>query len=341
MSQDKNFVRVVIPLLLFMLLGHAAVAQPSLQPSIVLEPPNPRAQQPFTITVEYRAFCPFEAEVIVGGTVRITARESDGCPAVPFEPRDTVALPGLAPGIHTVELFRQLVSEPPVGPVLLATFEIEIGPSAAGILDVDVERAGDVWVADVSYPCSILGDLEPQQAIDGLIRVRQFPPIGLPFPCGFDDPPQVTRIALGSLTPGAYALLIEGEREAQGFFDWVEPFTVPSTDDLASVLLQGERFRVDVRWQTARDAGDGFAQLLSGDSAAFWFFRPSNTELLVKVLDGCRSTGHYWLFAAGLTNQGVTLTVEDRMTGDVQSYDNPLGRRFQPILDTRAFACDR
>ncbi|MCP3912436.1 MAG: hypothetical protein GY713_15945, partial [Actinomycetia bacterium] len=66
---------------------------------------------------------------------------------------------------------------------------------------------------------------------------------------------------------------------------------------------------------------------------------PDNVEVVVKVLDGCGENGRFWVFATGLTNVAVELTVTDLETGAVRSYSNPQGRPFVPILDTLALAC--
>jgi CSLREA domain-containing protein len=84
--------------------------------------------------------------------------------------------------------------------------------------------------------------------------------------------------------------------------------------------------------------GLGKAVALTPDSGYFWFFDPSNVELTVKVLNGCAINNHYWVYAAGLTNVGVGLTVTDTQTGAVKSYNNPIGRTFVSILDSNAFA---
>ncbi|HVR28597.1 MAG TPA: hypothetical protein VMS86_03600, partial [Thermoanaerobaculia bacterium] len=78
---------------------------------------------------------------------------------------------------------------------------------------------------------------------------------------------------------------------------------------------------------------------LTDDTGAFWFFDSANVEILIKVLDACASAfDSFWVFAAGLTNVEVRLTVTDTETGMVKVYDNPLDQPFQPVQDTRAFA---
>lgn len=111
--------------------------------------------------------------------------------------------------------------------------------------------------------------------------------------------------------------------------------------DATTHCLNDGRFRVSVVWETpGGDSGPGRALLPSDDSGEFWFFGPNNTELIVKVLDACANPDFntFWVFAAGLTNVEVTLTVTDTETGQSKVYENPQGRFFRPVLDTAAFA---
>ena len=57
----------------------------------------------------------------------------------------------------------------------------------------------------------------------------------------------------------------------------------------------------------------------------------------VKVLDACSFAGSTWVFAAGLTNVEVVLTVTDTVTGATRRYRNPKGTAFAPVQDTSAF----
>jgi len=61
--------------------------------------------------------------------------------------------------------------------------------------------------------------------------------------------------------------------------------------------------------------------------------------MVVKVLNGCGVDSNYWVFAGGLTNVQVVMTVTDTQTGAVKTYVNPQGQAFRPIQDTAAFAC--
>ena len=61
--------------------------------------------------------------------------------------------------------------------------------------------------------------------------------------------------------------------------------------------------------------------------------------MVIKALNACAlSPGRYWIFAGGLTNVRVVMTVTDTQTGVVKTYVNPQGTPFQVILDTDAFA---
>jgi plastocyanin len=106
-----------------------------------------------------------------------------------------------------------------------------------------------------------------------------------------------------------------------------------------TVLCIDGRFQVEATWQIASgESGPGFAVPLTGESGYFWFFQPSNVEMIVKRLDACTIGQGQWFFAAGLTNVGVRLRVTDTFTGDVRTYTNPLGTPFVPVQDTGAFS---
>ena len=106
------------------------------------------------------------------------------------------------------------------------------------------------------------------------------------------------------------------------------------------LCLNDERFKVEVEWMNDKgEEGTGHVvDFSSDDSGLFWFFSPSNWEMMVKVLDGCGLNDHFWVFAAATTNVEYTLTVTDRKTGQVQEYFNPLGNSAAAVTDTGAFA---
>jgi len=112
---------------------------------------------------------------------------------------------------------------------------------------------------------------------------------------------------------------------------------VPSATRLC---LESNRFQVDVAWTTPQGgSGPGQAVPLTDDTGYFWFFSNTNVEMVIKVLNGCGLNQKYWVFAGGLTNVKVDITVTDTMTGTVQTYHNPQNTAFQPLQDTSAFSC--
>ncbi len=131
-------------------------------------------------------------------------------------------------------------------------------------------------------------------------------------------------------------VLSHGENAITTFGD-LEP-CVPGPHTLC---LNGDRFRVEVDWRDFTGA-TGLAHVVPGtpsaDSGLFWFFSPDNWEMLVKVLDGCEITDHFWVFAGATTDIAYTLRVTDTLTGVAKSYTNPLGNAAAAITDTRALA---
>ncbi len=116
---------------------------------------------------------------------------------------------------------------------------------------------------------------------------------------------------------------------------WFSDAARCSQDD---VLCLGN-FEVEVEWNDGKGGlGRGMAEQLTAESGDFWFFHPANIELVVEVLDGCQVNGHYWVFAAGLTDVEVTTTVRDLKSGLEMSWTNPQGTLFEPLGDTWAFA---
>ena len=106
-------------------------------------------------------------------------------------------------------------------------------------------------------------------------------------------------------------------------------------------LGSGQRFSVITSYSVEGLSRLGFAQPMTRDSAAFSFFDRENIELNVKVLDGCSVNGHYWVFAAGMTDVGVELQVHDLDSGTLVSYSNPEGIVFRSVRDTEAFLCSK
>jgi membrane-associated phospholipid phosphatase len=124
------------------------------------------------------------------------------------------------------------------------------------------------------------------------------------------------------------------------FFNFLTPIVAasPCTTGPTVLCLGNGRFKVTAQWRTASASGAGHAQSLGDDSGQFWFFAADNTELVVKVLDACAGFDRFWVFASGLTNVEVTLTVTDTQNGRTRRYFNPLGKPFASVQDVSAFA---
>lgn len=112
---------------------------------------------------------------------------------------------------------------------------------------------------------------------------------------------------------------------------------IPS--DTALCLNKG-RFQVQANYRT-KAGQQGAAQVvkLTDETGYLWFFNSANVEAVVKILDACGLNNNFWVFAGGLTDVEVTLTVTDTETGKSKTYTNPQGKAFQPIQDTAALSC--
>ncbi len=112
------------------------------------------------------------------------------------------------------------------------------------------------------------------------------------------------------------------------------------TTEGPALYLQDGRFSVQARWRTKDgNEGVGTPEVLTPESGWFWFFRPDNVEVLVKVLDACVDPyWHYWVFAAGMTDVEVTLTVTDTLTLEQKIYTRPMGVPFETLTDIEALS---
>lgn len=118
------------------------------------------------------------------------------------------------------------------------------------------------------------------------------------------------------------------------------PLPTSCTPDATTLCLNQGRFQVKASYRTAQGAeGDATAVSLTGDSGYFWFFNDENPELFVKVRNACVNPfQRFWVFVAGLTNVELRITVIDIEAQQVKVYGNVLGRAFQAVQDTQAFA---
>lgn len=109
--------------------------------------------------------------------------------------------------------------------------------------------------------------------------------------------------------------------------------------DATTLCLNNGRFAVSMSWRTNDNrSGQGQGVRLTSDTGYFWFFSSSNVESVIKILDACGLNSRYWVFAGGLTDVGVDMTIRDSRSGTIKTYSNPLGTAFRPIQDTSALA---
>jgi streptogramin lyase len=194
------------------------------------------------------------------------------------------------------------------------TFPIPSGGSAGGIARA---QDGNLWFTETA---GRIGRITPDGAITEFsISAASHPVDIVAGPDGalwFTDS---STNAIGRITiPGA----------ADG----------PCLSDVHSLCLSGGRFRATATFSNPHGSGAASAASLSNSSGFFTFDNPDSVELVVKVLDACSIGSGFWVFAAGLTDQEVLLTVTDTATDEVRTYANPLGTKFVTVTDTAAFS---
>ena len=116
------------------------------------------------------------------------------------------------------------------------------------------------------------------------------------------------------------------------------PPCVPAPDHLC--LLAG-RFEVEAFWRDPAGASRVASALaLAETSGYFWFFDEDSVEIAVKMVDACslEGSGNFWIYAAGLTNLEVTLSVVDTTTLERRIFHNEPGQPFDSVADTAHFA---
>jgi hypothetical protein len=111
------------------------------------------------------------------------------------------------------------------------------------------------------------------------------------------------------------------------------------TQNATTICLADGRFAVSATWRTNDGmSGNGQAVRLTTDTGYFTFFNANNVEAVIKLINACTFNQRFWVFAGGLTNVNVVITVRDTKNGTVKTYTNPANTAFQPVQDTSAFA---
>ncbi|MEM7355509.1 MAG: carboxypeptidase regulatory-like domain-containing protein, partial [Acidobacteriota bacterium] len=253
-----------------------------------------------------------------------------------------------------------LAAGAPIAVALNATFEnvdfaLELGGSLMGSVRTTIEShyldgAILIWDANGEFLTATFPGSEGRYAVHGFTTGNYFVSTSeiyslqpftvynnelfdeLSCPVVSCDPTTGTPVAV---TQGATTFDINFE-----LTPIIESNCLPSS---TALCLNNDRFRVEVSWRDFMgQSGDGQGFELTSDTGYFWFFDPLNVELVIKVLDGCFDPfDTFWVFAGGLTDVEVDLTVTDTVTDEVRTYGNALGNAFAPIQDLAAFAtCD-
>jgi ELWxxDGT repeat protein len=137
----------------------------------------------------------------------------------------------------------------------------------------------------------------------GTVRLADLQPGPLP------SSPSSFRAAGGSV-------FFSAGTEDGGFELWSTP-----RERCESCLLDG-RFLVTAEWIRNGVRTSAEQVEFSDETALFWFFDRSNTELVVKLLDGRPLNGHFWVFYGALSDLEYEIRVEDLFTGAVRTYHN-------------------
>ncbi len=105
--------------------------------------------------------------------------------------------------------------------------------------------------------------------------------------------------------------------------------TLPAVEEPCAsardLCLRSGRIRVRVAWRDPRTGAEGVGTAVpfSDQTGFFWFFNPSNIELVAKVLDGTAINEHFWTFYGALTDVEYFIEVTDLASGRSRTYHNP------------------
>lgn len=145
-------------------------------------------------------------------------------------------------------------------------------------------------------------------------------------------------VTFAPTAPGRFVDGVVLSRNELDFFATATP-KFPCTPNATTACLAGGRFKVTAVYQSSAAKAGGAAQVvtLTSDTAYLWFFTRENVEVFLKVLDACGINQRFWVYAAGATDRGVTITVTDTTNSVQNVYSNPLGKTFVTRTDIDAF----
>jgi hypothetical protein len=69
---------------------------------------------------------------------------------------------------------------------------------------------------------------------------------------------------------------------------------------------------------------------------------PSGIQIVMRIADGCRLTGTWWVWLGGFTDAGWNITVRDTVTGEIQTFprNRQSGSFPTTIRDMTTFSCN-
>ena len=105
-------------------------------------------------------------------------------------------------------------------------------------------------------------------------------------------------------------------------------------------LLQGERFRVKARYSKDGNPSQGAGAIAAAlaDSAGLFSAGSDSSELLVRIVNQCRTTGYWEVHAGVASDADFSVAVRHVETNELKWFSVRGGRS---IADTEAFACTR
>ncbi len=117
-----------------------------------------------------------------------------------------------------------------------------------------------------------------------------------------------------------------------------DPDDSPCSGD--TCLLQGERFRVKARYSKAGAPSQsaGAIEAALADSAGLFSAESDSPELLVRIVNRCRTTGYWEVYAGVASDADFSVAVRHVETNELKWFRT---RDRQSIADTEAFACTR
>lgn len=136
----------------------------------------------------------------------------------------------------------------------------------------------------------------------------------------------------GALLKGALA---DAEMPVEGVGELTDAPTTPCFEDDETLCLAGGRFEVNATFAFVDGTtGTMGVERVTDDTGSLYFLNPSNVEVFVKVLNGCPVNERWWIFIAGLTDQGIQLVVRDTVEGKARTFSRAAGNVFETFTGT-------